>query len=307
MKKKSPLLLLPIAGMLIGVLTIASVAPNLHVDTAHAEIVFKDRVKETTTSIGTGTLSLGGSVTGYQSFSTIGNGKECYACVYAVDGSGIPTGQWEVFKGTYTSSGSTLSRDTVLSSSTGAAVNFDAGTKHVVLSIPASEAGTIRSKTGDNAEFSLHSTKTGSGFGGNVLRLQQHNGEFFSCVYCVGHDVTGENEGYGAAFGWGNTGGAGLYAGHAYIEPYNISGSDYKPFAIIQTSSAGQLKPFEIDTNGNVIVTATALATTATNGFFRIPSCAGTPTGAAADGSLVRDSANHKVYIRSGGNWIALN
>jgi len=58
---------------------------------------------------------------------------------------------------------------------------------------------------------------------------------------------------------------------------------------------------------GNIVVGDAPLATTATDGFFRIPSCAGVPTGAADDGSMVRDSVNHKVYIRSGGNWIPLN
>lgn len=68
----------------------------------------------------------------------------------------------------------------------------------------------------------------------------------------------------------------------------------------------GSTRLLTIDLAGNVYV-GTTVATTATDGFFRLPSCTGTPTGNAPDGSMVRDSTNHKVYFRSGGNWIALN
>lgn len=97
-----------------------------------------DRVKETTTTTGTGTLTLGGAVAGFQTFSAIGDGNTCYACVYGVDASGNPTGEWEVFIGTYTSSGTTLDRTTVLASSnSNNAVNLSAGTKHVIVTLPA--------------------------------------------------------------------------------------------------------------------------------------------------------------------------
>ena len=85
--------------------------------------VVADRVKETTTTTGTGTVTLAGASTGYQSFSAIGNGNQTY---YTIAGQG--TSEWEVGIGTYTSSGTTLSRTTVLSSSnSGSLVNFSAG------------------------------------------------------------------------------------------------------------------------------------------------------------------------------------
>ncbi len=97
-------------------------------------LVLKDRVKETTTSTGTGTITLAGAVAGFQSFSVIGNGNTCY---YAIVG---PT-EWEVGVGTYTSSGTTLSRDSVLeSSNAGALVNFSAGDKDVFVTYPAEKA-----------------------------------------------------------------------------------------------------------------------------------------------------------------------
>lgn len=100
-------------------------------------LVTADRVKMTTTTTGTGALTLGSAVTGFRDFSAIGDGNTAYCCCYGVDSHGIPTGQWEVFLGTYTASGTTLDRTTRLSSSTGSAINFSAGTKHVITCFPA--------------------------------------------------------------------------------------------------------------------------------------------------------------------------
>ena len=96
-------------------------------------LVVKDRVKETTATTGTGTITLAGAATGFQSFSVIGDGNTTY---YAITD---PTaGPWEVGIGTYTSSGTTLSRDTVLeSSNSGSLVSFGAGSKDVFVTYPA--------------------------------------------------------------------------------------------------------------------------------------------------------------------------
>lgn len=94
-------------------------------------IIVKDRVKETTTTTGTGTITLAGAVLGFQAFSAIGDGNETF---YTIAGGG----EWEVGIGTYTSSGTTLSRDTVLdSSNSGSLVDFAAGTKDVFVTYPA--------------------------------------------------------------------------------------------------------------------------------------------------------------------------
>ena len=93
-------------------------------------LVLADRVQETTTSTGTGTITLAGAVQGFQSFSVVGNGNTTY---YTISSST----QWEVGIGTYTASGTTLSRDTVLSSSnSGNLVDFTAGTKTVFVTYP---------------------------------------------------------------------------------------------------------------------------------------------------------------------------
>jgi hypothetical protein len=95
-------------------------------------LIVKDRVQEISTTVGTGTLTLGGAVLGFQSFAAIGNGNTTY---YAI--SDPVTGDWEVGIGTYTSSGTTLSRDTVLSSSSsGSLIPFAAGTKNVFCTYP---------------------------------------------------------------------------------------------------------------------------------------------------------------------------
>jgi hypothetical protein len=94
-------------------------------------LVIADRVQETTTTTGTGTVTLLGAVTGFQSFAAIGNGNATYYNISAGT-------EWEVGIGTYTSSGTTLSRTTVLSSSnSGSLVNFSAGTKNVFVTYPA--------------------------------------------------------------------------------------------------------------------------------------------------------------------------
>jgi len=99
-------------------------------------LVLKDRVKETTTTTGTGTVTLAGAAAGFQSFVVIGDGNQTfYAIVDATSGA------WEVGVGTYTSSGTTLSRTTVVSSSNaGSLVNFGAGSKDVFVTYPSSRA-----------------------------------------------------------------------------------------------------------------------------------------------------------------------
>ena len=97
-------------------------------------LVVKDRVKETSTTTGTGTFTLDGAATGFQAFSVIGDGNTTYYTI--TDGT-----DWEVGIGTYTSSGTTLSRDTILeSSNSGNAVNWGAGDKDVFVTYPAEQA-----------------------------------------------------------------------------------------------------------------------------------------------------------------------
>lgn len=92
-------------------------------------LVLKDRVKESTTTTGTSDFVLGGADTGFQTFAAVGNGNTTYYTAYL--GS-----EWEVGIGTYSTTGPTLARTTVLASSTGSKVSFSAGTKSVFLDWP---------------------------------------------------------------------------------------------------------------------------------------------------------------------------
>lgn len=101
-------------------------------------LVLKDRVRETTTVLGTADATLLGAVTGYQAFSVIGNTNTCYYTI--ADGSG----NWEVGLGTYSSVGPTLARTTIIASSnSGNKVNFQAGTKDVFVTYPAEYAAYV--------------------------------------------------------------------------------------------------------------------------------------------------------------------
>jgi len=113
-------------------------------------LIVKDRVRETSTTTGTGTITLGGAFTGFRSFADIGNANTTYYCISG--GS-----QFEVGIGTYTASGTTLSRDTVLSNSLGttALIDFSAGTKDVFVTYPSDKA--LLGTTG-----AVSSTGTGS-------------------------------------------------------------------------------------------------------------------------------------------------
>jgi hypothetical protein len=127
-------------------------------------LVLKDRVQETTTTTGTGTLTLGGAVTGYQSFSAIGNANTTYYAIYASGGS-----EWEVGIGTYTASGTTLSRTTVLASSNGGSlVSFSAGTKNVWCDYPAGKA-VYTDTSGNVANYTITGgTINGTAIGGTT-------------------------------------------------------------------------------------------------------------------------------------------
>lgn len=93
----------------------------------------KDRVKVSTTTTGTGTITLGVADAGYQDFSVIGDGNTTY---YAIESGN----NWEVGIGTYTATGTTLSRDTIYDSSNGGSAISLSGTSQVFVTYPATQA-----------------------------------------------------------------------------------------------------------------------------------------------------------------------
>ena len=101
-------------------------------------LVIDDRVKETSTTTGTGTLNLSGAVSGFQTFvAGVGDGNTTYYAIVNRDES-----EWETGVGTVTdASTDTLARTTVIASSNSdSAVDFSAGTKDVFTTLPASKA-----------------------------------------------------------------------------------------------------------------------------------------------------------------------
>lgn len=115
-------------------------------------LVLADRVKETTTTAGTGSVTLLGAATGFQSFAVIGDTNTTYYSIVAQTGT-----EWEVGVGTYTASGTVLARTTVLSNSAGTqptALTFSAGTKDVFVTYP--------------SKYSVNSTNN-SGTAGQLL------------------------------------------------------------------------------------------------------------------------------------------
>jgi hypothetical protein len=121
-------------------------------------LIIKDRIKEVTTTTGQGTITLAGASTGFRSFADIGNANTTYYCI-------SNNNEFEVGVGTYTASGTTLSRDTVLSNSLGttAKINFSAGSKDVFCTYPSGVAVTNNNPT----DITVNGAKVGRG-GGNL-------------------------------------------------------------------------------------------------------------------------------------------
>lgn len=96
-------------------------------------LVLADRVQETTVTTGTGTITLAGAVTGFQTFAVVGNGNTTYYTI--ISGS-----NWESGIGTYSTSGPTLARTTILASSNAGSPITLSGTSNVFITGPSSRS-----------------------------------------------------------------------------------------------------------------------------------------------------------------------
>ena len=143
-------------------------------------LVLNDRVKETTTTTGTGTFTLAGAVTGFETFGTgVGNSNTTY---YAVTLPG--TAEFEVGLGTLSSDSSTIARTTVISSSNSDnAVNFSAGTKTIFCTLPASKTVFLDASgnTTLGADLSVGDDLT---VNGGVIELKNTGAQSELRMYC---------------------------------------------------------------------------------------------------------------------------
>jgi len=125
--------------------------------------VIADRVKETTTTTGTGTITLAGAVTNFETFTAnLSNSDTTY---YAIVDS--TNNAFEVGLGTFTASGTTLARSVIASSNSNNLVNFGAGTKEVFITIPASK---LVVEDGSN-NVAIGGTVTATAFSGSGASL----------------------------------------------------------------------------------------------------------------------------------------
>ena len=164
-----------------------------------------DRVQETTTTSGTGSLTLLGAVSGFQSFAVVGDGNTCY---YTITDTGVSPNAWEVGIGTYSTSGPTLARTTVLSNSNGTTspitLSSSATTKAVFLTYPAEKSvnldasgnvsalGTISSGTWQGTTVAVGYGGTGvtSSSGANSVVLRDANQNISFNNYVAGFAAT---------------------------------------------------------------------------------------------------------------------
>lgn len=303
--------------------------------------LISDRVQETTTTLGTGTLTLAGAVTGYRTFnSAFSNGNLVF---YTIDDT---VGNWEVGVGTVGSG--TLARTTVLlSSNSNNLVSFGAGAKRVFCTAPSRSL--LPDQTGNNAKVLSTDGTTPSWItpnAGTVTAVSVATSNGFSGsssggatpALTLSTSITGVLKGTGTAL-------TAATAGTDYLAPAAI-GTTVQAWdtdldwvaanlttagkallddadAAAQRTTLG-LGTMATQAANNVAITGgsatvagltvgtAALATTATTGFPWVPSCPGTPTGAPTApysnaAALVADTTNNRFCVRIGSAWRQIN
>jgi len=208
-------------------------------------LVVNDRVKETSTTTGTGTLDLAGAVSGFETFvAGIGNSNTTYYAIVNEDGA------FEVGLGTVTDAGTdTLSRTTIISSSNSdSAVNFGAGTKNVFCTLPASKAvildasGNIVANNGSNLT-ALNASNLASGTVANA-RLDAQLQDVAGLATTAGKIIQGDGSNFG-------------------LSAYTLPTSDGSASQVLTTDGSGAVT-FATPTVGDI--TAVTAGTNLTGG-----------------------------------------
>lgn len=209
-------------------------------------LVISDRVKETSITTGTGTITLNGAYGGFQSFSTgIGNGNKTY---YAIENDT----RWEVGIGTYTLSSNTLTRDTVLASSNSGDLISLFGVSTVFCTYPSDKAvflnedglldlntfssGVIYPGTSQFDTIILDDTAAGDHYCPPVDptdKLYNVSGELWWDGYAIGPTVSG----------WANNSLIAL-DGLMNFKDQNVSGWSYSTMTTLDSSLSGWTKGY---------------------------------------------------------------
>lgn len=162
-------------------------------------LVLRDRVKETTTTTGTGTYTLAGAMTGFESFGSVGNSNTTYyGCSDGTD--------FEIGIGTYTASGTTLARTAILqSSNSDNAVSWGSGTKTIFCTLPAEKmsfldaSGNLVAANG-SALTALNASNLASGTVANA-RLDQQLQDVAGLAVTNGNFIVGDGSNFVAESG----------------------------------------------------------------------------------------------------------
>lgn len=209
-------------------------------------LVLADRVLETTTTTGTGTITLAGASGGYQSFAAIGNGNTTY---YTIN-SGTA---WEVGIGTYSTTGPTLARTTVLSSSAGGSAISLTGTSTVFVTYPAEKSvnydadGNI--SLSGNIETGLGLIPDEEGVSYNYINLGKNrttSGPVFIDFWATAFDTQPDTRIYCAI----NPASATIDIGIQNLSAGNIFFDAYGGGAVV--TQTGGLERMRIEAGGNV-------------------------------------------------------
>ena len=213
-------------------------------------VKFANRVKVNTSTTGTGTITLGSAVAGFQSFADGGivNGNEVRYTI--IDGN-----DWEVGTGTYTSAGTTLSR-TLIESSTGSLLNLSGTNVEVFITMAAVDIDNLATRSMDVYSYTATSGQTaftGADDNGNTMDFLEDN------IIVTLNGVTLEKTADYTVSG-GDT--VTLTSGAATSDELNVTAFKYFGIADTVPTSGGAFTGnvdfgAGIDVTGNITVTGT--------------------------------------------------